>query len=191
MCIKSRVQKAKKQAEKTMLMTRHSEFKSSYGCRSLSNEAINYQTTLEFETDLLKPADNNNGWQSERSLKSFEIEDVSFPQINCTCQKVTGHGMEDCKGNSFTVCYHSMAAIVKKAELKNATVTFFNNFSPALNYSNFGGKLVRVKSVQADKTCWIVINSQQSKVLDWSSIDKKDIENKINLMRGPVEEGID
>ncbi len=191
MCIKSRVEKAREQAKKTMPMTQHSEFKSSYGCRSLSDEAVNYEMALEFSTDLLKSAGNDNGWQSERSLKNYQIEDISFPQIYCTCQKVTGHGMEDCRGNEMTICYHSMAAIIVKAELTNKTVTFFNDFSPALNYSNFGGKLVRVKSTQANETCWIVINSQQSNVLKWSFIDKKDIEDKINLIRGPIEEGID
>ena len=57
-----------------------------------------------------------------------------------------------------------MAAIIKGNKKKNHSVLFFDDFSKALYYSNFGGKLVKVQSTQGSKHHgWIVVTENLSK----------------------------
>lgn len=167
MSIKSRVTKARQQVENVVPNGAY-KMKRRYGMRSLSNSANFYSVVLEF-------TGKNN------------IEDITLLVLNTTCQsqkrdnwKHSENGLCNCKGNEKTVCYHSMAAIIKAAELKNQTVVFFDNFSQALNYSKLGGKLVKVQSTQGNKKHgWIVVK------------EKTNFKERVNMMRGEVENGID
>jgi hypothetical protein len=103
------------------------------------------------------------------------------------CNSYKGTGLEcDCKGNSKTVCYHTLGAIITSLTSVNKLATFFDDIFDALNYRNLGGKLVMVKSSQcSDKVLWAVVKDIEKK------IDASKVQSDINLMRGPIEEGID
>jgi hypothetical protein len=134
-----------------------------YGQRSLSDAAINYQQKVEW-------------------LRTEKLEDIKYAVVECTCNKVAGVGMEqpDCKGNcNGTICYHSLAALVKKAGDKGQTLSLFDNFSDAARYANFGGQLIKIVSSQGSGQCWAV------------SKKKETMQDRVEWMRGPVEEGID
>lgn len=174
MTIKTRVSKAQETAnnDKTYRIYRRDAFYSVY---TIAGSQSNYQTFLD--------------WQKEQS----QIEDVNFLQVNCKCLEHTGKGMIDCKGNSKTICYHSMAAIIKAAESKGQKVYFFDNFSQALNYSKLGGKLVKVQSEQGNKAHgWIVVKENKTtKSLDnYIENANRKLNTRINLMRGEIENGI-
>lgn len=176
MTIKTRVTKAQETAQShlTYRIYRRDAFYSVY---TVAGSHSTYQTFLD--------------WQKEQG----SIEDVNFLQVNCKCLEHTEKGMEDCKGNNKTVCYHSMAAIIKAASDKGQKVYFFDNFSQALNYSKLGGKLVKVQSEQGNKSYgWIVVKENKTtKSLDnyiENANRKLDASARVNLMRGEIENGI-
>ena len=154
MTIKNRIKAAKQQATKTqqIIPTRFIEsknhYRSAFSTLSINDQTKQYQTILTI-TD-----------------KKFSIEDVTFNVIDATCQLNNGN-MEPCKGNSQTICRHTMAALIKANDLKNKTVTFFDNFSDALQLSNFGGNLVKVQSTQGKRHHgWIVIQAKKQVLID-------------------------
>jgi hypothetical protein len=137
--IKSRVQKAKLAAKQVVLTHRRNAHVSHYSQRSLSDPAINYQQQVS--------------WRYTDS-----IEDIKYTVVEVECHQVAGVGMPqpDCKGNNGTLCYHSLATLIKRANDQGQTLSLFDNFSDAARYANFGGKLVKIVSSQGEGYCWAV-----------------------------------
>lgn len=162
MSVKSRLGKAQA-ASKNVVVTLPGKWQTAYGQRSLSDPTTNYQQRIK--------------WTGKS-----KIEDVEFLTVECQCNKVAGAQMEqpNCEGNQRTICYHCLAALIFAACQKQKQLTLFDDFSSAVNYSNLGGQLIKVESAQGGKHCWAV------------SKDKRmNLKQRVNLMRGPVEEGID
>ena len=163
MSIKSRLPKARAVSKNVVLTLRKSPQVSFYGQRSLTDPATNYQQKVE--------------WSHTET-----IEDITFPVVKVECHQVAGVGMPqpNCKGNeNGTICYHSLAALIKKANSHNDQLSFFDSFTDAVRYANFGGKLSKVVSAQGNGYCWMV------------SREKESFKERVNLMRGEVEEGIE
>lgn len=164
MSVKSRTQKAKEQSKKVVLCVRTNSHNAVYAQRG-SDPVTNYEQRLTW----LTPA---------------QIEDVEHLVLRCSCHKIGAPDMEVCQGNIKTVCYHSLAAIVKAAEGKGQVVTFFDSFADAVNYLRFGGKLVKVETDQSDAHCWAVTKTKNLNT-------KPLFAERVNMLRGAVEEGID
>lgn len=163
MTIKSRTPKAEQQALTiTTSNYRYSNFTKGYGMRSLSNPENYYHVVLEFQNTKIEPANSNNGWNPKRQLQTEKVHDIEYMVLQATCTMT-----EPCKGNSHTLCYHSMAAIIKGANLKNCSVKFFDNFSDAYLTSIIDGKLIKVQSTQGKRAYgWIVVTSSLLKTID-------------------------
>lgn len=163
MSIKARLPKAKA-ASKNVALTLHKSSKvAHYGQRSLANPSVNYQQKLEW-------------------IGIETIEDITFPVIRVSCHQVAGVGMPqpDCRGNSnSTICYHCLATLIKRASDNDYTLSLFDHFSDAARYANFGGKLIKIVSTQGDGYCWGVSKKRDS------------LRERVNLMRGEIERGID
>jgi len=197
MSIKSRIKAAKRQVETTKKFWQRDNYKKVFSCTSITN-GTPYQMILTANKE-----------------KQY-IEDVPFYTIDCQCFKV--NLTEDCKSNNKTICHHVMAALIKSNEDRGRIVTFFDNFSKAVIYSNLGGSLVKVQSIGGYG--WMVVkvkrlvdiitdyvafdpNYTKSNLVsekDYPSLDAHfeqagfdsvAFENHINLMRGPVEESIE
>lgn len=138
MSIKSRLPKIKDASRNVVEVLRASVTRKIYGLRG-SDPASNYEIEVKF-------------------VGRDKLEDVEFITISCQCQKVTGTGMEDCRGNSNgTICYHSLAVLENSSEKKGKQLIFFDNFSDAFLYKNFGGKLVKIASSQGKGQAWGVL----------------------------------
>ena len=146
MSIKSRIQKVRAASQNVVLTLCKSPRVAYYGQRSVSNLAVNYQQRIEW-------------------LKQLErFEDISYAVVSCTCHQATGVGMLQpaCRGNEDgTICYHSLAALTKRAEDAGQVLSLFDNFSDAARYANFGGKLIKVISSQGSGYCWGVSMSKE------------------------------
>ena len=136
MCVKSRKEKIIKQSEWVQFVCKFNQT-TTYGLNSLSDKGIIYNINLT--------------WTKE---KISEL-DLSYLVANVTCHQVTAkyiYGpnknscMMPCLGNSHTVCYHSLAVLYKLAKDKNKTISFFDKFKEAFNYSNLGGQLIKIKN---------------------------------------------
>lgn len=163
MSIKSRLPKIKGISQQATELVSN-RFRSAWSVISTSSKS-HYQIRLKWD-------------------KKGRIEDIEHFTITCQCQKVTGPGMVDCKGNSNgTVCYHSLGSFIKMTKKNGSEARLFDNFSDAFRYSNFGGKLVKVVSQQGEGVCWAVVSKIEK--------PKDSFQNRVNMMRGEVEKGID
>lgn len=203
MSVKDRLPKVRQASKQVVLCLDKSPFESVYGMRSLSDPSVNYQVRLQ--------------WNSQLTL-----EDIPYSQVSCECHKVAGVAevQPDCKGNiNGTICYHSLASLVRKAEDKGQSLSLFDSFRDAVNFLNFGGKLVKVVSAQSGGFCWAVVSQrkrsdlpgdggldkinfelspEEQRKLDQERRRRQEIEvarerrrQRIEMMRGPVETGID
>lgn len=163
MTIKSRLPKILEASETVILTLRSNSRIKHYGQHSLSDDATSYQQRIEY-------------------TGKDRIEDIEFCVYSCECHQVASVGMSqpDCKGNiNGTVCYHSLACLMRAASDNKQTLSLFDHFSDASRYANFGGKLLKVVSVQGKGYCWAVTKEKES------------LKERVELLRGPVEEGID
>ena len=131
------------------------------GMRSLSDQATNYHAEL-------------------KCTGKDSFSDIEFVTVECQCHKVTSLGYETCNGSERTVCRHSAAAFVWSNEQKGKKVNLFDNFSDAFRYSNFGGQLVKL--VSNGNEAWAVVSKKST---------ERTFQERVNLMRGSVEEGIE
>jgi hypothetical protein len=140
-----------------------------YGC--LGSRGDHYQVRLS----------------SSNTTSQFGNRSLDHGMFTGKCNQYAGVGIEEsCKGNTRTPCYHVLGAIIASLNKVNKSATFFDNIFDAINYRNFGGKLVMIKSSQcSDKVLWAVVKDVEKK------IDASKVQSDINLMRGPIEEGID
>ncbi len=127
MTVKTRLPKIKQASKNVIRTLKASSSKSSYDVISLSNPAVHYQMKTEYASKL-------------------RVEDIEYSMFYVTCQKVTGHGMEDCKGNNNgAVCYHSLAAIMKRANESGKKLVLVDTFLDAVRLLSFGGQMVKVE----------------------------------------------
>jgi len=191
MTIKSRIEKAKKQSVVETSFPKVAV--SHWGQRSASDPAVNYQ-------------------QKVTCTGKDKIEDVEFVKFSVECHKAVEVGMPQpaCEGNSNgTVCYHSMAAVMAAAARKGQVLSLFDKFSTAVNYSQLGGKLVKILSAQGDGKAWGVVRpsvkaskAQLLKVNPFGGPEdepemrieqpvKTSFTARVNLLRGEIEKGIE
>lgn len=123
-------------------------------------------------------------WEGSRTVTNT---DITYTQANCQCHKIVANtsqnlqGRVNCQGNEkWAICYHVLASLKAGAEAKGKQIAFFDVFSQAQLYSNLGGKLIRIDSIQGKGIAWAVVKDQRMKLVD-----------RVNLLRGPIEEGID
>ena len=146
MCVKSRKNKIKQQAEYVQFVCKFNRT-TTYGLNSLSDLGVIYNVNLT--------------WTKE---KVSEL-DLSYLVANVTCHQVTAkyiYGpdknscMMPCLGNNGHICYHSLAVLTKAANDKNKSISFFESFKEAFNYSNLGGQVIKIKN-DHNGVCWGVI----------------------------------
>lgn len=123
---------------------------------------------------------------------SHKKETITTPdsKINITtllvsCKQDTGI-LCNCPGNErHTVCYHGLGAIYESFKKADKLIRFFETYQSACQMA-FGGKVVKVVSVQGKGYVWAVIK-------DWPKSKILDTQTNIDLMRGQQEddEGID
>lgn len=181
MSIKTRLPQIKQQVTKVSLLLKKNSYISHWGMRSITDETVNYQTKVEW-------------------FGIGIIEDFDYIKVQILCEKVIGKGMYDCQGNTRTICRHSLASLIKASELKNKSLILFDHFSDATRFANFGGQLIQIFSVQSNKYCWGVIQSQQQKQqVEIKQVAQDDphlakrlerMNDRVDMMRGQVEGGI-
>ncbi len=109
--------------------------------------------------------------------KSF-VEDVSFWEYKTTCRKRELKALPHCQGNSNnSICYHTLAALHKKAQRQGLEVWFKESFHDAFLLSNFGGQLVKITSTHGEGVAWGVVK-------------KRSLKERVDLIR-PVEGGVE
>ena len=76
--------------------------------------------------------------------------------LQSECHLHCGFGWRDCRGNSYNVCYHSLAAVVAIAEAHDANVAFALTEKDANRLVNMNTNANRLISKQSVKCVWIV-----------------------------------
>ena len=126
---------------------------------------------------------------SHKMTSRFADKSINHRVFECECERNAsyhnGQAMEACRGNErHTVCYHCLATLMFSLGKAGIQIVFHEDVFYALNYLNFGGELVMVESAQGGGHIWATIRKMEKKVTRTQT-------ERINLMRGPVEEGID
>ena len=79
------------------------------------------------------------------------------------CRLLTGNGTIPCRGNSYSVCYHSLAAVIALANKGGYKVMLCHSKSSAAKVKNIvNGKVVSVTSRQSHKRKFIVYYRDKS-----------------------------
>lgn len=138
MSIKSRMDKIRESAEQTQLCL-NAKTRAVYSVRSSTDENYNYKMHLV-------------------GRKESRFEDVSFNRVQVACTRNDG---ERCPGEKW-LCKHVLGAILKKAQDNNKTLTFFDYFSDALKYQNFGGQLIKIYTHSSKKVGWAVVKERKN-----------------------------
>jgi len=68
-----------------------------------------------------------------------------------------GFGRQPCLGNSYSLCYHVLAAVYSAAAEKRLTIAFCESEEAAQKLSRLGGKVYRISSAQSGKSVWAVL----------------------------------
>jgi len=68
-----------------------------------------------------------------------------------------GFGRQPCLGNSYSICYHVLAALHSAAAEKRLTIAFCSSEQSAKKLSRLGGKVYRISSAQSGKSIWAVL----------------------------------
>jgi len=69
----------------------------------------------------------------------------------------TGFGRQPCLGNTYSVCYHVLAAVYSAASERKSKVAFCESQEDARRLARLGGKVYRVRSAQSGKSVWAVL----------------------------------
>lgn len=75
----------------------------------------------------------------------------TYGVIGCRCTNVDDG--EPCKGNTFNICFHTIAALVWAARKANLRLSFCKDLEKA---KKIGGRIVTLASRQSSKVGWIV-----------------------------------
>ncbi len=78
--------------------------------------------------------------------------------LECECQLVTGYGNLDCQGNTRSVCYHSLMAVMVAAKEHKMKIAFCGRDERAAQrLSHLGGRVVKIRSRQSGREVWGVV----------------------------------
>lgn len=137
------------------------------------------------------PGSGINSWYHTSLSKvptQESMGEIKYWSYYCNCYEVSDPSrLPMCKGNSqsesqkSTVCKHCLAAFKARALQKGKRVAFCDGLLHAIALSNMGGQLFRVASTQGTGVVWGVCTDKP----------KKTLEDRVSLLRGEVEEGID
>jgi hypothetical protein len=81
--------------------------------------------------------------------------------ISTECRLEVGrNGHQNCKGNWGTVCYHSLATIIKASTKAGATVRFCSSYEDAQLLARMGGKIGILRSHKGKGELWLVVTKE-------------------------------
>ena len=81
--------------------------------------------------------------------------------LTTECLLSTGIGHRDCLGNNTSVCYHSLAALIKVApESKCRVMAICKTRADAERRARIDGQVIEVKSRQSNKSMFLVIEKE-------------------------------
>jgi len=81
--------------------------------------------------------------------------------LTTECLLITGGGCLACAGNTRTVCYHSIAALLVVAVEKETKMSICKNEASARKLENLGGKAYEILSRQGGNPIWIVLTKEK------------------------------
>ena len=89
--------------------------------------------------------------------------------ITAECSLTTSNGDKPCKGNSHSICYHSLAALIHAADCAGCEISLCESEKSAMLLKNIGGDVIKAASYTSGKSVWLVVNlpeSQRARELD-------------------------
>lgn len=91
--------------------------------------------------------------------KRYQVIICRDSGLSVECNQDTPIGIVPCKGNSKSICYHCLAAIIKAASEKNQEVAFCDSYTKAskLLQVKKAGVIVKLTSWQSKKEVWLVV----------------------------------
>lgn len=109
---------------------------------------------------------NSNGQASKvlvpgSEMKRYETILRRNGCIECECNLETGSGYNRCNGNSVSICYHSICALIVAAETRGKVVSFCEFEDDARRLAHTGGDAYQVKSSQSQKSLWMVVKDTE------------------------------
>jgi len=85
-------------------------------------------------------------------------------RIQSECYLITNSGTRNCKGNYFSICYHSIATLLHSAKLNGWVAAVCNSMEDATKRKNLGGTifelLPRNANITNRKTLYFVVNKK-------------------------------
>jgi len=79
--------------------------------------------------------------------------------IHTSCLRVDDSPIP-CRGNSVTVCYHSLAVLMLAAEEAGMSAAFCDDEKDAKNLANLGGNVVKVIPHKFGRNVWMVVKKK-------------------------------
>ena len=92
--------------------------------------------------------------------------------VSVTCKQVSGTA---CLGNSYSVCYHVLAACEVAAEDAGLQLSWCNSQADAQRLARIEGHTFCVESAQSGKRAWGVVRGHKFSLTEWA--DKLENEN--------------
>lgn len=90
--------------------------------------------------------------------------------------------------NSKTVCYQALGAIKRMCQEQGKTISFCETEQIAKKVKNFGGEIVKIIN-PGGGTVWAVVKSPKVILTEQGFSNR--LERNVELMRGPIEMGIE
>jgi len=100
----------------------------------------------------LVPGSEGRRYEVRRLTKSNSFECHRLVGSN-----PAGFGRHPCLGNSYSLCYHVLAACYDAAAEKKLKIAFCESQNAAQRLSRLGGKVYRIRSAQSGKSVWAVL----------------------------------
>ena len=146
--------------------------------------STNFANFKNRKTYGLRGSDKATNYEVAAYWTRTQTADIKHLAVSCECNKITALGLKDCQGNSKTICYHCLASLIAGAREAGKDLTLFDTFTDAFRYSNFGGELIQIISKQSGTEAWAVLKEKRVN-------GKQEFKDRVELLRGLVEEGID
>lgn len=132
------------------------------------NKAALADRVKKAKTRHVEMVDKNN-WIVEGSDSNYHVRFTDNSPARAVCvERETG---EYCKGNSKSVCYHVFAALLARAKMAKAEVSFCANRPDADRLHRIGGTFHRLQNGIGNSEVWFV---------SVKPVQKKGLESEIN-----------